>query len=168
MTIQSDLATISKYCEHAPVDVLAIAHKLELNPVAELMPANISGLIRRTDWGGFQIAYNSAHSLVRQRFTVAHEIGHYIFHRDLLGRGVGDTLAYRDDDSTLPNEFITLKEERQANTFAANLLMPNHLIERLRSEGISRPAQLAAKLIVSEAAMRIKLGLPAQRDLFGD
>jgi Zn-dependent peptidase ImmA (M78 family) len=165
MIAKNDLTVVKKYWYTAPVDVHAIARELGLGPSAENLPKNVSGLIRRRN-GGYEIAYNAAHSEVRQRFTIAHEIGHYVFHRDLLGKGVGDTLAYRDDGSGLPNPHISIREEREANAFAANVLMPTHLIQKLRSEGITEPVRLAARLNVSLPAIRIKLGLSVEPDLF--
>ncbi len=60
----------------------------------------------------------------RRRFTVAHEVGHYLMHRHLLpAEGiyckVGD-LSHRDIRVI----------EREADTFAASLLMPFHDLRR--------------------------------------
>jgi hypothetical protein len=166
-TLFEEMELIKQHCSNLPVDVLRAAHDLALDPVAEKMASNICGLIRRSNSeSGFQVAYNADHAVVRQRFTIAHEIGHYMFHRDLLGAGVGDTLAYRDDGSSLPNPHIGQPEERQANTFAANMLMPNELIARLRRDGITSPKDMASRLGVSESAMRIRLGLSARPGLF--
>ena len=166
MSLAEELQLIEDCSEHIPVDVFGLAVELGLNPSAEDMNDNVCGLIRRVGVDQFQVAFNRNHPRVRQRFTIAHEIGHYMFHRDLLGEGVGDTVAYRDDGSGLTNSRIGLEEERQANAFAANLLMPNALIKRLREQGIRDPSQMAERLGVSTAAMRIKLGLPPQRTLF--
>lgn len=167
-TLSQELDLIKTYAESAPVQVIDLASSLGLAPVAEPMDDHVCGLIRRkvTTPTGYQVAFNSRHALNRQRFTVAHEIGHYMFHRDLLGEGVGDTLAYRDDGSGMPNSHIGPTEERQANTFAANLLMPSHLISELRAQGVVSPLDLARRLQVSEAAMRVRLGLPPRKDLF--
>jgi len=159
------LATIRQYWHTAPVDVFAILRELDLGPAESPMPENISGKIERRDDGGFLVVLNSRQSMTRRRFTAAHELFHYIYQRDLLGRGVADTLAYRSTGTELPNEHITVADERQANTFAANLLMPTHLVDRLRAEGVTSPERLAARLGVSEAVMRIRLGLPAQPEL---
>ena len=157
--VRDSLATMKKYRDTAPVDVFANARDLGVDVIKVPMPGNISGIIRRKDHSSFEILLNSTHSLVRQRFTVAHELGHYIYHRDLLGDGVGDTLAYRTDDAELPpNSKIKLEHERQANTFAANLLMPRALMEKLQRQGIRSAAALADRLQVSEEALKIRLG----------
>jgi Zn-dependent peptidase ImmA (M78 family) len=68
-------------------------------------------------------------------------------------------LAYRADGTSLPNSKIKQEHERQANTFAANLLMPKALIESLQKRGIKGVANLARELQVSEEALRIRMGL---------
>lgn len=75
------------------------------------------------------------------RFTVAHEIGHWVLHGRPLVDGQGQGSLFGDDvDFDL--EFVTLRrtilshrtargvrEEIQANKFAAHLLMPQELVE---------------------------------------
>jgi Zn-dependent peptidase ImmA (M78 family) len=70
----------------------------------------------------------------------------------LLGGGVTDDTFYR---STLSNA-----QEAEANRFAADVLMPYPLIQRLIASGTSSVSQLANALQVSEAAMKIRLGIP--------
>lgn len=149
-----------RYAETVPVDVFALAATLGLGPVAELLPDNISGLIRRNSDGSMTCVYNWDHSLTRQRFTVAHEIGHFIFHRDRLNAGVSDTLAFRADDVQLPNPLIGREQEWQANNFAANLLVPDRWLKAARAAGFNTVAELAGHFKVSPAVMRIKLGIP--------
>lgn len=150
-----------------PVPVEKIAAEVGLGPIYEMLPDSISGAIRRRVDGAYEIVVNFTHPTQRQRFTIAHELGHYIYHRDLLGRGTGDTLAFRAEGSSYPNPYIGPREEREANTVAANILMPNHLVKQLKAEGVTDPAEMAKRLGVSTAAMRIKLGLPPKPDLFG-
>ena len=158
--IKDALSIIRKSWSKAPVPIYAIIHELGLGPVYRSLPQNISGAIERTNSERYQIVINSDQSLTRQRFTAAHELGHYIYHRDLLGLGVGDTLAFRAYDTPLPNPNITPTHERQANNFAANVLMPAHLIDALKARGITTPKEIADHLLVSEEAMRIRLNQP--------
>ena len=117
MNSKDILAVVRKYWDTAPVDVFAILRELGLGPAQRALPANISGMIERRDGDGFLVVLNNTQSMTRQRFTAAHELGHYIYHRDLLGKGVGDTLAYRAEGTELPNEHIRVTHERQANNF---------------------------------------------------
>jgi Zn-dependent peptidase ImmA (M78 family) len=115
-------------------------------------------MIERRGDGGYLITVNAIDSLTRQRFTTAHELGHYMLHRDRIGDGIADDRAYRSTSSSkYRNTRIGPRQETQANTFAANVLMPFDLIERLKREGYSTPGELAKRLAVSEQAMSIRL-----------
>lgn len=61
---------------------------------------------------------------VRQRFTIAHEIGHFLLHNP------SDTM-YRDVTLKRYENIVERIEERQANNFAAELLMPKRLLAQL-------------------------------------
>lgn len=149
-----------RYWQAVPVNVFGLASELGLGPVSADLPNNISGMIRRKSDGGWEIVYNARHARVRQRFTVAHEIGHFIFHRDLLEDGVSDTLAFRADDEEMPNAHIGPQQEWQANNFAANLLVPSNWLRAAQAAGVTDVKELARQFEVSEAVMRIKLRLP--------
>jgi Zn-dependent peptidase ImmA (M78 family) len=104
---------------------------------------------------GYSIIVNAGEPYHRQRFTVAHEIAHFVLHRQqvqMLGNGITDDTFYR---STLSNA-----QEAEANRFAADVLMPYPLIQQLIATGISSVSQLASALQVSESAMKIRLGIP--------
>lgn len=81
----------------------------------------------------FTILINKQKAPVRQYFTTAHEFGHYFLHEDWLrshgSNGFVDYAEMLDGDSMLlrPDEPITtvdLQKEREANNFAAELVMP--------------------------------------------
>lgn len=155
------LRLAEKYWGDIPVPVFRIIDELGLGPERAVLDDNISGWIERRPDGSYVITVNAAHSAVRQRFTAAHELGHYIYHRDLLGAGTGDTRAYRAEGTRLPNGAIRPIHERQANSFAANLLMPLRSINTLKAQGVTSVAGLADRLGVSQDAMRIRLGIRA-------
>lgn len=161
MNIADALKIVRRYTVRAPVDVSSVATDLGLPVKYQFLPDDVSGAIKASPdgQGRYFIEVNAMHFPVRQRFTIAHEIGHFIYHRDLLGKGTGDTRAYRADPSTgLPNPHITPQEKRQANNFAANLLMPQILLNQYKALGVVSPKQLAPIFEVSEDAMRIRLG----------
>jgi Zn-dependent peptidase ImmA (M78 family) len=160
MITVNPLEVINKYSSQVPVPVYEILDELGLGPTFQFMDENISGWIERRPDGTYGVAVNNNHAHVRQRFTAAHELGHYIYHRDLLGQGVGDTRAYRAEGTPLPNTAIRPIHERQANSFAANLLMPRATIARLKAGGVTVPADLADQMEVSLHAMCIRLGIP--------
>ena len=69
---------------------------------------------------GWGIIYNDAvTSLGRINFTIAHEFGHYLLHRLKYPDGLKCT---KEDMRTWNSEYKQV--ENQANSFAANLLMP--------------------------------------------
>lgn len=97
--------------------------------------------------------------LPRRRFTAAHELGHAILHRDRMGRCRVDVKVTEDADD--PDDL-----EREANRFAAELLMPAAVVAargtELRREHGCCPRgvlvyRLAAELLVSREAMRFRL-----------
>lgn len=152
---------IAKHQTHAPVDVVAIAADLGINVwETKSFPSDISGKIFRDPVNGgrptgFSILVNANHSLPRKRFTIAHEIAHFILHKNRLESGeLIDDAMYRSG--------VTDREETGANRFAADILMPYSLIRSLIKAGIRTPEQLASALQVSLPAMKIRLGLPLQ------
>jgi Zn-dependent peptidase ImmA (M78 family) len=157
-----DIATIFEIVNHfrkqIPVDVEGLALALGI-PVKKIaLGPNISGAIKKIGPDKFMIGVNAEHSTTRQRFTIAHEIGHFVLHRHLIGDGITDNIAYRSDGDN-PNPNIGAREETEANKFAANLLMPAESIIHLREEErLTEASQLARRLEVSPAAMEIRLG----------
>lgn len=104
---------------------------------------------------------NADDILPRRRFTAAHELGHAVLHRERMGRFTADT------DKTLREaDEATDDLEREANRFAAELLMPVEVCEA-RAEELRREYQacprmvlayrLASELLVSREAMRYRL-----------
>lgn len=146
-----------------PIDVGLVAEHLRLVVRFDALPDDVSGmLLRRNNLA--LVAVNAAHSEHRQRFTIAHEIGHFMLHKGVY-----------IDKATRINERISGARSRsamgldtdevQANAFAAELLMPNGMLVReftvrLRtgSRGVSAiVASLAERFDVSTQAMEIRL-----------
>src|SRR5690606_19313811 len=130
---------------------------LELDKKADLDP-DIAGQIEPTPSGTYRISVNKNDHYFRQRFTMAHELGHYLYHRDLIDGGVDDTKAYRSTDiGRFYNARIMPYHETEANKFAAVFLMPQDAIERLLDQGVDDAKELAKRFMVSRSAMRIRL-----------
>ena len=106
----------------------------------------------KTDVDKYAIYVNGLHHVNRKRFTVAHEIAHFLLHKDYIGDGILDDALYR---SGLGSDI-----ETEANALAAKILLPDSLLakEPLRKMSIR---DLAEKFEVSEASMGIRLGEPA-------
>ena len=100
---------------------------------------------------GYSIRVNSPDVLVRKRFTVAHEIAHYLLHRDRITDRLRDDNMYRSG--------LGDQREQAANRLAADLLMPAKVIRDLRAQGIGSPEEMSERLGVSLQAMRLRLGI---------
>jgi hypothetical protein len=147
---------IRRFQGAAPVDVSALAVALGINVwESEFLPDGVSGkLFRDPENGGsegFSIIVRESDAYPRKRFTVAHEIAHFTLHRSKVGNSLVDDAWYRSNLSTT--------EEAEANRWAADLLMPKGLIAEYVERLGPNPAALASVFEVSEAAMRIRLGL---------
>lgn len=148
---------ISRHQVQPPVQIAKMAREMDVEVYkSEGWPDHISGLIR-TDpehggESGYAIYTNANHSKRRRRFTIAHELAHYILHRHLIGNGITDDALYR---SRLGGSI-----EREANRFAAKLLMPWNLVTESIEQGIDTVDGLAEKFDVSRSAMSIRLEVP--------
>lgn len=136
-----------------PVNPLAIAHAMgiEVKPLNPCDQANWrpneSGHYSYRD-GNPLITYNLGDAPVRQRFTIAHEIGHHVH---------GDLDAPRDTTEQFSARARDPKEVA-ANRFAAALLMPAALVKHMILEQrVTDLARLAKAFGVSTAAMEFRL-----------
>lgn len=132
LTEREARAIIREHQNNYPVKVSDIAHALGLALYTAPLPDNVSGkIVREADPkapSGYVIYADSSEAPVRQRFTAAHEIAHYILHRDLIGDGITDDVLYRSE--------LSSPLEREANELAAEILMPWHLINRLNNAAL--------------------------------
>ena len=153
MTDKLPAEIVEEFTRSYPVDVEGLADALDIRVMREELPGDISGKIER-DWidsEGFMITLNANHGTVRQRFTLAHEIAHFILHRDMIGDGIIDNGLYRDSR-------IGDGKERQANRYAARILMPRRLVEKAWREAGARDAvRLSAEFEVSQAVAQIRM-----------
>lgn len=98
----------------------------------------------------------------RRRFTIAHEIGHFVLHVSDSPKALYDRPAdIREiDEQPAGGELPELgRREREANAFARELLMPEPLVsEQAHATGFNLPA-LASRFEVSVPAMRLRLRL---------
>lgn len=143
-----------------PVDLDGLASRLGIAIERCWMDDDVSGALIRNANGTYTIEVNSLHPETRQRFTIAHELGHFVHHRHLLGNGVNDNLAYRTDrEHEYFNGRIGPRQETEANKFAASLLMPADVVNEMKRTGIPVDA-MAEHLGVSRHAMSIRAGVP--------
>jgi Zn-dependent peptidase ImmA (M78 family) len=156
--IREKLAELLDRYEGPPVNIEAIIRGLgiELDKKASLDP-DISGQIEKSGNETYKVSVNSTDNYLRQRFTMAHELGHYLLHKNLMGDGLFDDRAYR---STAAGKYATSlvgpKEEAAANRLAARILMPAEIVVSEAQDASSVDA-LAKRFQVSTKAMDIRL-----------
>lgn len=154
MLYREQMAVIRSHQNEWPVQTVPIANELGIKVYRiSGWPKNVAGLIRRDEQGGssgYAIYVNADQAETRRRFTIAHEIGHFVLHRDLIGDGIVE-------DALLRAEGLSNRVEAQANRFAADLLMPWHLVNRAYDSGIVTIPALADAFNVSKDAMSIRL-----------
>lgn len=108
------------------------------------MDSTLSGSLSKQD-GIWLIRVNKVHSKTRQRFSIAHELGHFVYHKDDEKEFV-DTTFFRG----LTSDNL----EYTANKFASELLMPEEQVRNLiDKDNVRNVADLAARFGVSSSAM---------------
>lgn len=133
-----------------PVNVKAIARRLGVGLFFSPLPEALSAFLLRAE-GRAVIGVNSNQHPVRQRFSAAHELGHHVLgHAD---DSVFDYAVPATADGEPPG--YDPHHEREANTFAAELLMPEEsLVEEAADNSLAR---LAKRYGVSQEAMSFRL-----------
>jgi hypothetical protein len=95
---------------------------------------------------GHQIVLRGATSEQRRRFTIAHEIGHFVLHPHRLAPQRGG-----------PGNAAWQRQEREADQFAAELLMPENMVREAVVLHGPDAVRLADRFGVSRAAMQARL-----------
>lgn len=135
----------------APVDVYKIADLLGFSIIESDFPDKYSGEIF-IEGDIKSIGINKNHTIKRQRFTIAHELGHY-----LNGHQYFDEDGKMMEDLEFDFNNPLHRQEKEANLFASELLMPKEfLINDLNEFGLNID-KLTEKYQVSEQAMWIRL-----------
>jgi len=139
ITQMLDLVLGADRFERGPVDVITLALEYSRKvapdgPIHEIVERNIPGCVGALVYGEarprqWAIMYHVGQSEGRRSFTVGHEFGHYILHRQLIeedrrfngGIYCNENAVVRRDGSGI---------EQEADEFAAALLMPLHDFRR--------------------------------------
>ncbi len=152
----------------APVDLTKVASHLGAEVRQETFEDMVSGVLLIKDEQR-HVMVNRTHHPNRQRFSVAHELGHLVLHHNEGDRLFIDThlrmyqRVGKPSSSFYqqPGSSTTPHEERQANQFASALLMPRELlIQATKDRDLWDEldvSALASEFGVSEQAMAIRL-----------
>lgn len=132
----------------APVDLLKIAKLLDFNIISYPFPECRKGTVI-VEKGVKAIAINNKLSPCVRRFTIAHELGHFVN---------GHQHAENEFDNSEKRFYSKyFKQEREADLFASELLMPkDFLVNDLNHIGLDEE-KLIEKYIVSRDALWIRL-----------
>lgn len=144
--------------DQVPVPIISIIKKLGFQVYQQKMEDELSGFIVVDDqWKdrfgtNKLVLVNSEHNNGHKRFTIAHELAHYLFDYDEKKPSYYN--AYYKNSDRLP-------DERCANQFAANLLMPKNLFideyNKAKKLDVNIVAMLADKFEVSAKAAERRL-----------
>jgi len=146
---------IDEYLSEYPVKLGAIAKRLGIKVLLSTLPRGTSGQIGQEN-GGFVIRVNRHEAKHRQRFTLAHELAHYLLHRDRIVAEGGWS------ENVLLRSGQPASVEYEANRLASDLVIPSDRLAEATAE-YSGPLtsevieDLARRFGVSTAAMEIKL-----------
>lgn len=134
-----------------PVDPRAIALGIGVE-VREVRDRSWSGAVK-FEGKRAVIWLNAKENGRRRRFTLAHELGHLMLHaKD--GQGL-----FRD------SSFVGDKQEREANQFAAVLLMPKRLVHRYAAIADFDLQRMAKLFDVSVEALQIRLAMVMESEM---
>lgn len=133
-----------------PIPVHEIAERSGVNVVFEDFGTHSESVSGFCDFANARLYVNKDDLPERQSFTMAHELGHWLLHRDF----------YRDhpeDYPVLPRFSDPNREdpkEKEANKFAACLLVPDRLLRPVRGAPVS---SLASVFGVSRTMMEFRV-----------
>jgi len=134
-----------------PVDVEAIARAEEITIAFRPFDGNVSAVLYREE-GRASMGVNSRHARTRQRFSIAHELGHFLLHK---GQMFLDKVRvnFRDERASMG----TWRQEIEANEFAAEVLMPADLVSTAVLRWRSNEGDLDRDDVISALASQFEV-----------
>lgn len=143
----------------APVNVEEIASFHNLSVVPYNFGSEVSGALY-SEKGRATIGYNPLEGDTRKRFTIAHELGHYFLHflpkskpKEEIFIDKKGYSFYRDQNSTSGE----VMREKEANAFAAEILMPEEIIKKEIQNIVDRKAKPTEEKLIEELAEKFKV-----------
>lgn len=146
---------IDQYLSQFPVRLGALAGALGVKVLRSTLPRGISGQIGQED-GEFVIRVNRHEAKHRQRFTLAHELAHYLLHKEkiIADGGWSENVLLRSGQPA--------QVEFEANRLASDLVIPSALLAAAKKDYTGPITDeviqdLARRFGVSATAIEIKL-----------
>jgi Zn-dependent peptidase ImmA (M78 family) len=166
----------TKYQNCFPMPIVAIARDLglEIYETGDFENTQSGSIVKEGD--KYIIYINSHHAPTRKRFSIAHEIGHFLKHRAQLDKGqeMIDYIVQTAPNGEQPHHAVALhrktdhdmteeerKQEQAVNAFAAELLMPEEEFRKI-FEKSNTIEEIAGYFNVSASAATIRA-----KSLFG-
>jgi hypothetical protein len=117
---------------------------------------NVSGLLLVADGEIWVNAAEARQWEGRKRFTIGHELGHYVMHQERARPTIFCRKVEVEEDLEGAGR-VSIPVEREADAFAAAMLMPEHLVrEHVEINGIDVPS-LCTAFGTSEKATRYRV-----------
>ena len=136
-----------------PVNVKHVANHLGIRIERADLGEDCSGVLVKKD-NRAVIGVNKGHPSNRRRFSVAHEIAHFVLHKGDTYVDTGYRVHFRD----LESGSGTKREEMEANAFAAALLMPSAWV---RDAFARQPFDLTEDDVLDMLARKFKVSTQA-------
>lgn len=155
--IDDDISKILEYQKNIPVPIVALSNhfNIEVFKVSN-MSNGISGAIIK-DNNKYTIYTNKNEPENRRRFTIAHELAHFLLHKNIIDNQCNGNLTDAKDIGIMYRSKLSSIFEREANILASEILMP---IDKLKSliyeDNIDSISKLSDIFQVSKEAIRIR------------
>lgn len=141
--------------EKPPVPIERLAVLVDATIRYEPFAGQLSGMVHRSSDGTAVIGVNSLDAPNRQRFTIAHEIGHLLLHKDeAFHVDERFPIGLRNDESSKATD----EKEIEANQFAAELLMPRDFLSK---DIGALPKEIGAEEAVTRLAQQYQVSVHA-------
>lgn len=130
---EADYILKNNYITEPPIDIKELVGNYDLVIKYAKFPENMANVCGFLDIVNKEIYVNVEDSPYRQNFTIAHELGHWIMHKEMIAK---DPSAYK----VLMRQPIGGEKdyrEIEANAFAANLLVPTEMLKVCKKANLS-------------------------------
>jgi Zn-dependent peptidase ImmA (M78 family) len=115
------LEAINIFKKNGLIDIVEFAKNLNIDVFGDDLCSESSYIVLNKQNGRYQIFVNTNDTKQRQRFSIAHEIGHFILHKDLIDK-YGK--VSRDNLNSLD-----IEKEKEADKIASDILMPENIVK---------------------------------------
>jgi len=137
----------------------SLAEKLPDSAQRRWVNASLSGLLlvgpkMKEIWVS---AVEAERSQGRERFTIAHELGHFLLHLGASDSSANFFACREKDIHSTSSSRRQRGKEAEANRFAAELLMPEQLVKKLAHQWKASIPKMSNLFNVSAEAMGIRL-----------